>query len=112
MLGDVKLDNGADLEDIYCALCNVEPGMIDQVRMAQLHDASDCVVEPRQLGDWIPVIVDAAKQSVNCDCKQCNQFGLCSLSASMCVIYFNQNIPNYCKQVNGGFSCPKIRSTQ
>ena len=35
--------------------------------------------------------------------EQCNRYGLCILSATMCVLHFNQNVPNHCKQVDEGF---------
>ena len=35
--------------------------------------------------------------------EQCNRYGLCILSATMCVLHFNQNVPNHCKQVDEDF---------
>ena len=99
----MERDAARILKTFFCAMSSVDPDMLDQAELAQLHDASERVAEPRQLGDWITVTVDAAKKIVQCDCDQCNRYGLCILSATMCVLHFNQNVPNHCKQVDEGF---------
>ena len=103
-MGDIELDNDADLKDIFLALRTVQPYLFDQTESEQLHDASERVAEPRQLGDWITITVDSANKKVHCDCEQFNRYGLCTLSATMRVMQFNHDVPSHCKQVNEGFN--------
>ena len=102
-MGNVCLDVDADLEDIFCALNEVDANLFDLSELEKLHASSERMAEPRQLGDWITITVDADNKSVHCNCEQCNRYGLCCLSATMRVIQFDHNIPQHCKKVNEGF---------
>ena len=103
VMANISLDVDADLEDIFCALGKVEDDAIDLEEMTRLREHNTRIADPRQLGDWITINVDANKKKISCNCEQCNRYGQCALVACMRVIQFNEPVPDHCKQVNEGF---------
>ena len=102
-LEDVELDEEADLEEIFGALSKFDSVAFDMKEMSVMREPKTRIAEPRQLGDWITITVDAGKKRISCDCEQCNRYGICTWVDTMMVIQFDTPVAAHCKMPDKGF---------
>ena len=103
VMEDVELDEDADLAEIFGEMSKVDEVTFDMNEMSVMKDSTTRIAEPRQLGDWLTITVDAESKKITCDCEQCNRYGICTWVATMMVIQFNTPVAAYCKLVDEGF---------
>ena len=100
---DVEFGEEADLEEIFGALSKFDSVVFDMKEMSVMREPKTRIAEPRQLGDWITITVDADSKRISCDCEQCNRNGICTWVATMMVIQFGTPVATHCKMPDKGF---------
>ena len=102
---DVKLPEGADVEDLLDELVSLKEFGFDENehKTLKMMRNGKRLATPKQLGDWITIDINATKKSVTCNCKRCNSYRKCAWVSVLEVLQFNKIPPSNCKTVDDGF---------
>ena len=74
----------------------------DEIETLRMVRQGRRIAWPKQLGDWVTVVVDGQNKQIKCNCERCNRFGKCEWAATLEVIQFRTRPPIDCLTVNDG----------
>ena len=87
---DIKLDKDTSFDDLLEILSIYHDGIIDknEKQTLKMLMKGERVAYPRQLGDWITLLIDGSKGTIRCNCERCNFDGKCDWAATFDVLQF------------------------
>ena len=86
---DIKLHENMNVDDLVEILNIYHGGIIDEKEKESLKMLikGERMAYPRQLGDWITLLIDGSGGTIRCNYERCNFNGKCEWAAVRSILF-------------------------